>query len=77
MQNNHNPFSMDDAIRFAGTPAGKQLLNLLKSGNPADINAARKAVEAGDYEQAKKNLSFLLQSPDVQKLLKEMEQAHE
>lgn len=77
MQNNPNQFSMEDAIRLAGTPAGKQLLNLLKSNTDADMNTARKAVEAGDYEQAKKSLSSLMQSPDVQKLLKEMERSHE
>ena len=77
MQHNQNSFSMEDAIRFAGTPAGKQLINLLKSSTGADISAARKAVESGDLGQAKKNLSSLLQSPDIQKLLKEMEQSHE
>ncbi len=77
MQNNPNQFSMEDAIRLAGTPAGKQLLNLLKSNTDADMKTARKAVESGDYEQAKKSLSSLLQSPDVQKLLKEMERSHE
>ena len=72
-----NQFSMEDALRLAGTPAGKQLLNLLRSSQDVDMSAARKAVEAGDMEQAKKSLSSLLQSPDVQKLLKEMGHTNE
>ena len=74
-QNSH--FSMEDAIRIAGTPAGKQLVDLLKSGTDGNVDAARRAVEAGDLEQAKKSLSGLLQSPDIQKLLKELETTHE
>lgn len=77
MQNQSNQFSMEDAIRLAGTPAGKQLIELLKSNTGKDMDAARRAVESGDYEQAKKSLSSLLQSPDVQKLLTKMEQPHE
>ena len=77
MQKDANQFSMEDAMRLAGTPAGKQLLNLMKSSRDVDMNAARKALEAGDMEQAKKSLSSLLQSPDVQKLLREMGHTNE
>lgn len=76
MHQQRNQFSMEDAIRLAGTPAGKQLVNLLKSSTDGNMDAARKAVEAGDLEQAKKSLSGLLQSPDIQKLLKELENSH-
>ncbi len=77
MPKDPSQFSMEDAMRLAGTPAGKQLLNLLRSSRDVDMNAARKAVEAGDIEQAKKSLSSLLQSPDVQSLLREMGHTNE
>ena len=77
MQNDPKQFSMEDAIRLAGTPAGKQLLNLLKSNTDVDMHKAKKAFESGDLEQAKKSLAGLLQSPDVQKLLKEMAHTNE
>ena len=76
MQPDQNQFSMEDAIRLAGTPAGQQLINLLKSSTDRNMDSARKAVEAGDMEQAKKSLSGLLKSPDIQKLLKELENSH-
>ena len=76
LQPDQNQFSMEDAIRLAGTPAGQQLINLLKSSTDRNMDSARKAVEAGDMEQAKKSLSGLLKSPDIQKLLKELENSH-
>ena len=76
MQRNQNSFTMEDAIRLAGTPAGQQLINLLKSSTDRNMDSARKAVEAGDMEQAKKSLSSLLKSPDIQKLLKELENSN-
>lgn len=76
MQRNQNSFTMEDAIRLAGTPAGRQLVDLLKSSTDTNMDTARKAVEAGDLEQAKKSLSSLLKSPDIQKLLKELENSN-
>lgn len=76
MQRDQNSFTMEDAIRLAGTPAGRQLVDLLKSSTDTNMDTARKAVEAGDLEQAKKSLSSLLKSPDIQKLLKELENSN-
>ena len=76
MQRDQNSFTMEDAIRLAGTPAGRQLVDLLKSSTDTNMDTARKAVKAGDLEQAKKSLSSLLKSPDIQKLLKELENSN-
>lgn len=76
MQRDQNSFTIEDAIRLAGTPAGRQLVDLLKSSTDTNMDTARKAVEAGDLEQAKKSLSSLLKSPDIQKLLKELENSN-
>ena len=77
MHQNPNSVSMDDALRMAATPAGKELINLLKANTSSDMDSARKAVASGDYEAAKASLSSLLQSADIQKLLRQMENGHE
>ena len=59
-------------MRFAGTPAGQQLLNMLQqSNNPALQQAMQKAAE-GDFQQAKQAMSALLQDPQIKKLLERM-----
>ena len=61
-----------DAMRFAGTPAGQQLLNMLQqSNNPALQQAMQKAAE-GDFQQAKQAMAALLQDPQIKKLLEQM-----
>lgn len=72
MQNNQENFSIQDAMRLANTPAGKELLALLKSGGGDTMDKARKQAEQGDFEQVKQTLSSVLQSPRVQELLQEM-----
>ena len=64
--------AIEDAMRFAGTPAGQQLLNMLQqSNNPALQQAMQKAAE-GDFQQAKQAMSALLQDPQIKKLLEQM-----
>ncbi len=77
MQNHNENFSMQDALRLASTPAGQQLLQLLKSSGGDSIDQARKHAASGDYQQAKNSLSDILKSPKVQQLLREMENSHE
>ena len=76
MENQKQPFSMEDIARLAGTPAGQQLIALLQSTGGQDVENARKAAQSGDYAQAKNSLSHILRSPKVQQLLKEMEKNH-
>lgn len=64
--------AIQDAMRFASTPAGQQLLNMLQqSNNPALQQAMQKAAE-GDFQQAKQAMSALLQDPQIKKLLEQM-----
>lgn len=76
MHSNRDSFSMEDAMRLANSPAGQQLIALLKSAGGSSVEQARQAAQKGDYETTKANLSRLLQSQDVQKLLKEMEKGN-
>ncbi len=72
MQNKSNDFSMQDALRLAKSPAGQQLLALLKQTDSSRLQQAAEQADSGNMEQAKLTLSQLLASPQVQKLLEEL-----
>lgn len=65
-------FSMQDAMRLAGTPAGQQLIRLLRQQNGTDLNAAMANAAKGNYDDARQALSSLLSSPEIQALLKQL-----
>lgn len=73
MQNKPENFSIEDAMRLANSPAGKQLIAALRSAGGNDLEQARKAAEKGDYDGARTNLTEVLKSPQIQALLREME----
>lgn len=65
-------FSMQDAMRMANTDAGKQLLKLLQQNNADALKQAMSQANQGDYSNLSKTLTPLLNSPEVQQLLKQM-----
>ena len=70
----HNGFdslSMEQAMAFAASPAGKQLIAMLQSRSGTDLNKAQAYAAAGNMEQAKAELSSLLSDPNIQKLLQQ------
>jgi len=77
MQNKPESFSIQDALRLANTPAGKELISALQSAGGSNLKQAQQAAAKGDYESAKNSLSEILKSPKIQALLKEMEQKNE
>ena len=64
-------FSMEQAMAFASSPAGQQLLRILQQKNGLDLSKAQSLASSGDMEGAKKALSSLLGDPQIQKLMKE------
>lgn len=64
-------YSMEQAMAFAASPAGRQLIALLQSKSNFDIGKAQAYAAAGDMEAAKKELSSLLADPKVKELLKQ------
>ena len=72
MQKNSNNFSVEDAMRLANSPAGQQLLELLKKQSPQDLSRAADQAAAGDFRQAKDTLSSLLASEEAQSLLRQL-----
>ncbi len=72
MEKNFNKQSVQEALRLAKTPEGQQLLSLLKQTDPAAMQKAMGLAAAGDMSQISKTLAPLMQSEEVQALLKKM-----
>jgi thioredoxin-like negative regulator of GroEL len=69
---NADPQSIQQAMRFAGTPEGQQLLRILQQNGGDALQKAMEKAAAGDMTQAKQTLSALLQNEEAQKLLKQL-----
>ena len=72
MQKNSENFSIQEAMRLAGTPAGQELLNLLRRGDTSQSQQAAQLASTGDYAQAQQLLKGFLQNPEVQQLLSQL-----
>ena len=72
MQKNSESFSMEDAMKLAKSPAGKQLISLLNQTDSRAVSQAMEQARSGDYSAAGQSLNKLLNNPEVQKLLKEL-----
>jgi len=72
MQKNSENFSMQEALRLVESPAGQQLLALLQRSDGTQLQKAADMCAAGNYESARQTLSPLLNSPQVQALLKQL-----
>ena len=76
MQKNSQNFSMQEALRLANSKAGQQLLALLKENHDPGVRHAIQQASKGDYTNIRDNLASLMRSPQVQQLLKELEDSH-
>ena len=65
-------FSMEEAMRLANSPAGKQLISMLQQQNQAELQKAMANAASGNYDAARSALSSLLDDPAVKALLKQM-----
>ncbi len=72
MDNNSNAPSIQELVRMAGTPEGRQLLALLKSRNSRELSQLMAAAGRGDQARVKSILAELLQDPQVRSLLEQM-----
>lgn len=72
MQKKNQDFSMEEVLRLAKSPAGQQLLAMLKAQDNAKLEQAAAQAKTGDYSQASQTLRAMLSSPEAQKLLKEL-----
>lgn len=72
MQKNSQDFSVQEALRLAKSPAGQQLLAMLRQTDSDALRQVMEQAAAGDYTQAKATVSGLLDSPEAQKLLEQL-----
>ncbi len=72
MQKNSQDFSMQEALRLAKSPAGQQLLAMLRQADSEKIQQIMSQASAGKLEQAKEGLQGLLNSPEAKALLEQL-----
>ena len=72
MQKNSENFSMQEALRLVKSPAGQQLLALLQQQDSGKVQQIADHAAAGSYENAMQSLKPLLDSPQVQALLRQL-----
>ena len=66
-----NQLPMQEMLRFAASPAGKQLLGLMQQKGGKERQKAMGLAASGDYSQAKQLMESVLSDPQAQNLLKE------
>lgn len=69
MEKNSQEFSMQEAMRLAKSPAGQQLLAMLRQADSQQLQQAMTQVSSGDYTSAQTTIQSLLQNPEIQKML--------
>ena len=68
----HNGSPMQEAMKLAQTPAGKQLIQLLQATGGEELRKAMEKAQSGDYSQAQKALFTLMQNPEAKRLFEQM-----
>ena len=72
MQKKSQDFSMQEALRLMKTPAGQQLMEMVKGIDSTKFKQAADQASAGNYGIAQETLKDFLSREDVQKLLKQL-----
>ena len=70
MDKNPQAFDVQEAIRLANTPAGKQLIQMLQQSDPEALNQASQHARSGNYSQALSAVKKILSTPEGQELIK-------
>ena len=63
---------MEQAMAFAASPAGKQLIAMLQHKGGTKLTKAQTYAASGNMDQAKEALSGLLADPQIQQLLRQL-----
>jgi len=72
MGKNSQDFSMQEVLRLANTPAGQQLLAILRQAAPAVLRQLQEKLSSGDPAQAAQSLQLLLSTGQLQALQEQM-----
>lgn len=65
-------YPIQQIVRLASSPAGKQLFALLQKQGGAEFQKALASAAGGDYDSIRRALPSLLSSPEAQALLQEL-----
>ena len=67
-----NNLSMQEILRLASSPAGKQFIAMMQQQGGKEFQKAMANAAAGDYTQAKLAIEAMMSDPKAQQLLKEL-----
>ena len=66
------PNDFSELLQLAQSPAGQQLIALLQKNGGDTLQSAISKASAGDYTQAQKTISKLLDTPEARQLLQQL-----
>ncbi len=75
MMKNSDDFSKEAIMRLATSPAGQQLMALLRSQHPDAVESVKQ--NADNPEQAKNALAGFLADPKVQELMRKLQEDYD
>lgn len=67
-----HPDSIQEAAALANSEAGKQLLSALNNKHSKEMEQAFALAASGDYEQLKKSLEKIMETPETRALLERL-----
>lgn len=67
-----NQLPMQEILSLASSPAGQQLIALLRQQGGSEFQHAIERAAAGDYTQAKRAIESIMSDPKAQELLKNL-----
>ncbi len=66
--------SMQEIMRLAQTPEGRQIIAVLKKKNSPLLSSVVSCAMNGDYEAVRQGMNALLRDPEIQALLTKLEE---
>ena len=76
MQKKSDDFSLQEAMRLANSPAGQQLIAMLRRQNPEQMQQVMNQAASGKYDQAQSTIQSLLRDPQIQALLRQLQEGN-
>jgi len=68
----YDPQTMQELLRIISSPAGQQLIAMLQKNGGDDLQNAIQQAANGNFSDARKTVSSLLNDPDARKLLEQL-----
>ena len=68
---------IENVMQLAKSPQGQKLIQILQQNGGQSVETAKKQAASGNFADAQKTLSGVLNDAQIQKLLKEMKNGNE